>query len=479
MSKAVKVMSKRAVVAAVQLTGVSDLEFESSLSELRELAKTLGFEVVGTFTQKRTNFDSTAYLGTGKRDEMRRFVQGENASDPTEEEGVTARTAKGGSKQQDKKVARHGIVAAREAAKALAESDTRRAAFVLVDHEISPSQARNLENEIGCDVLDRTMVILEIFHRHARSNAARAQVEIARLRYLAPRLREAAKLAGPQGRQRSGVGGRGAGEGAGEADRAKIRDRIAELKQEITALDLERQVQRARRQETQGLARVVLIGYTNAGKSTLMRALTGSEVLVANKLFATLDTTVRALVPDGVPRVLVSDTVGFIKILPHDLVASFKSTLEEAAEASLLLHVIDASDPGFERQIAVTEKVIAEIEAGDVPRLRVFNKIDRVGDAKAQIELAKALRSRYPKCIVMSAVDPNAVLKLQKTIRSFFSRRLVKAELFLPWSAQHLRGELFANCVVLEERADAEGAFFRVRGERADIDGLREKIRIA
>lgn len=479
MSKAVKVMSKRAVVAAVQLTGVSDLEFESSLSELRELAKTLGFEVVGTFTQKRTNFDSTAYLGTGKRDEMRRFVQGENASDPTEEEGVTARTAKGGSKQQDKKVARHGIVAAREAAKALAESDTRRAAFVLVDHEISPSQARNLENEIGCDVLDRTMVILEIFHRHARSNAARAQVEIARLRYLAPRLREAAKLAGPQGRQRSGVGGRGAGEGAGEADRAKIRDRIAELKQEITALDLERQVQRARRQETQGLARVVLIGYTNAGKSTLMRALTGSEVLVANKLFATLDTTVRALVPDGVPRVLVSDTVGFIKNLPHDLVASFKSTLEEAAEASLLLHVIDASDPGFERQIAFTEKVIAEIEAGDVPRLRVFNKIDRVGDAKAQIELAKALRAHYPKCIVMSAVDPNAVLKLQKTIRSFFSRRLVKAELFLPWSAQHLRGELFANCVVLEERADAEGAFFRVRGERADIDGLREKIRIA
>jgi GTP-binding protein HflX len=141
--------------------------------------------------------------------------------------------------------------------------------------------------------------------------------------------------------------------------------------------------------------------------------------------------------------------------------------------------VIDASDPGFERQIAVTEKVIEEIEAGDVPRLRVFNKIDQVGNAKAQTELAKALRARYPKCIVMSAVDPNAVAKLQKTIRSFFSRRLVKAELFLPWSMQHLRGELFANCVVLEERADAEGAFFRVRGERADIDGLREKIIIA
>ena len=238
-------------------------------------------------------------------------------------------------------------------------------------------------------------------------------------------------------------------------------------------------MQRARRQESQGLARVVLIGYTNAGKSTLMRALTGSEVLVANKLFATLDTTVRALVPDGVPRVLVSDTVGFIKNLPHDLVASFKSTLEEAAEASLLLHVIDASDPGFERQIAVTEKVIEEIDAGKVPRLRVFNKIDRVGDAKAQAERAKALRTQFPKCIVMSAVDMDAVAKLRKSIRTFFSRRLVKAELFLPWSAQHLRGELLANCVVLEERADAEGAFFQVRGERADIDGLRDKIRIA
>jgi GTP-binding protein HflX len=169
---------------------------------------------------------------------------------------------------------------------------------VLIDHEISPSQARNLEDALGCEVMDRTMVILEIFHRHARTHAARAQVEIARLGYLAPRLREAAKLAGPQGRQRSGVGGRGAGEGAGEADRRKIRDRIAELKIELAAMDVERQTQRARRRERQSLARVALVGYTNAGKSTLMRALTGSEVLVENKLFATLDTTVRTLHPE-------------------------------------------------------------------------------------------------------------------------------------------------------------------------------------
>jgi GTPase len=475
MSNEVKATLQRAVVAAVQRPSVSDIEFEASLSELRELAKTLGIEVVATFTQKRSSFDSSGYLGTGKREEVRRFVQGEaeQSEDAPEEEAVVA---KGAETHAERRIARHGAAAAREAAKALAGKDTRRADFVLVDHEISPSQARNLENEIGCDVMDRTMVILEIFHRHARSNAARAQVEIARLRYLAPRLREAAKLAGPQGRQRSGVGGRGAGEGAGEADRAKIRDRIAELKREIIALDLERQTQRARRLESEGLARVALIGYTNAGKSTLMRALTGSEVLVANKLFATLDTTVRTLVPDGVPRVLVTDTVGFIKNLPHDLVASFKSTLEEAAEASMLLHVIDASDPGFERQIEVTDKVIEEIGVGKTPRLRVFNKIDQVGDAKAQVERTKALRAQFPDCFVVSAIDKNDVAKIQKAIREFFGRRLVEDELFLPWSVQQLRGELFAACEVLEERADAEGAFIRVRGEPQDIERLRERI---
>jgi GTP-binding protein HflX len=459
MPKETKPTSQRAVVAAVQLSNVSDAEFKASLDELGELAKTLGYEVVATFTQKRASFHAGAYLGTGKREELRRYVQGEDTDQPPAK----------------KNIAHHGAVAAREAAKAQ-RTDNRRAAFVLVDHEISPSQARNLENEIGCQVMDRTTVILEIFHRHARSNAARAQVEIARLRYLAPRLREAAKLAGPQGRQRSGVGGRGAGEAAGEADRAKIRDRIAELKQEILAFDLERKTQRARRQESQGVARVALIGYTNAGKSTLMRALTGSEVLVANKLFATLDTTVRALVPEGVPRVLVSDTVGFIKNLPHDLVASFKSTLEEAAEASLLLHVIDASDPGYERHIEVTEKVLKEIGAGKVPRLRVFNKIDQAGDAEARATLAKSLRVLYPKCIVMSAVDKDDIAKLHKTIRAHFARRLSKDELFLPWSAQQLRGEVFALCEVLEERADTDGAFFSVRAEKKDIDALRERI---
>ncbi|PKO49531.1 MAG: GTPase HflX, partial [Betaproteobacteria bacterium HGW-Betaproteobacteria-21] len=234
--------------------------------------------------------------------------------------------------------------------------------------------------------------------------------------------------------------------------------------------------QRARRQERQGLAGVALVGYTNAGKSTLMRALTGSEVLVANKLFATLDTTVRTLYPESVPRVLVSDTVGFIKNLPHGLVASFKSTLDEALDASLLLHVIDASDPGFERQLDVTDHVLAEIGADVVPRIRVFNKIDHVGDAAAQAEREAALREQYPDCVVMSARRPDDVVKLRQTVVAFFQRDLVQAELFLPWSAQQLRGEIYARCEVLAERADGEGAFFDVRGERDVLESLREQF---
>src|SRR5438105_14875411 len=286
---------------------------------------------------------------------------------------------------------------------------------------------------------------------------------------MAPRLREAAKQAGPKDRARSGTGGRSGGESHGELDRRKIRDRITELQQELDTMDLGRKTQRARRQERQGLARVALVGYTNAGKSTLMRALTGSEALVADKLFATLDTTVRALHPETVPRVLVSDTVGFIKNLPHGLVASFKSTLDEALEASLLLHVVDASDAGFGRQLAVTEKVLAEIGAEDVPRLVVFNKIDRGGDEAA-------LSARYPGCIVMSAKREGDVARLREAIVAFFQRSLVEAELFLPWSAQKLRGQIFATCTVLEERADDAGSFLRVRGEPEAVERLREQF---
>ena len=414
---------RRAIAAAVQRPDVGDVEFEASLTELQQLAKTLGFEVVGRFTQKRAQFDQTAYFGTGKREELRSIAQ---------------------------------------------DADV-----ILVDHEISPSQARNLEKETDCEVMDRTMVILEIFHRHARSRAARAQVEIARLGYMAPRMREAAKLAGPQGRGRSGVGGRGASESRTELDRRKIRDRISELERELASMGAERKTQRARRQERPGLARVALVGYTNAGKSTLMRALTGNEALVADKLFATLDTTVRALHPESVPRVLVSDTVGFIKNLPHGLVASFKSTLDEALEASLLLHVVDASDPGHGRQLAVTEAVLDEIGAKEVPRLLVLNKIDRGG---REVELRAALRAQYPAAVVMSARREGDVARLRGAIVAFFQKDLAEAELFLPWSAQQLRGEIFSSCQVLEERAGNEGAFFRIRGEEEAVKRLRKKL---
>ena len=248
------------------------------------------------------------------------------------------------------------------------------------------------------------------------------------------------------------------------------------IREEIDAMEVERKTQRARRQERQGLASVALVGYTNAGKSTLMRALTGSEVLVANKLFATLDTTVRVLHPEGIPRVLVSDTVGFIKNLPHGLVASFKSTLDEALDASLLLHVIDASDPGFERQLEVTDVVLAEIGADVLPRIRVFNKIDHVGDEAAQAECKASLQARYPDCVVMSARRPEEVSALREVILGFFQRDLVEAELFLPWSAQQLRGEIYENCEVLEERADEEGAVFSVRGERDTVEALSERF---
>src|SRR5256886_1552352 len=411
----------RAIVAAVQLSSVRDEEFEASLIELRQLAKTLGFEVVGKFTQKRAGFHSAAYFGTGKREELRLMC---------EQEAVD---------------------------------------LVLIDHEISPSQAFNLEKEVGAGVMDRTMVILEIFHRHASSRFAKAQVEIARLGYMAPRLREAAKQAGPKDRARSGTGGRSGGESQGELDRRKIRDRIAELQENLDAMGLERKTQRARRGEREGLARVALVGYTNAGKSTLMRALTGSEALVADKLFATLDTTVRALHPETVPRVLVSDTVGFIKNLPHGLVASFKSTLDEALEASLLAHVVDASDPGHERQLQVTHDVLDEIGAREVPRLLVFNKIDRGGDEAA-------LHAKYPGCIVMSARREGDIAKLREAISGFFQQRLVEAELFLPWSAQKERGQIFDTCTVLEERSGDTGAILRVRGEPEAVARLREQF---
>ena len=232
----------------------------------------------------------------------------------------------------------------------------------------------------------------------------------------------------------------------------------------------EQRTQRARRRD---MSRVALVGYTNAGKSTLMRALTGSEVLVADRLFATLDTTVRPLVPATRPRVLLSDTVGFIDKLPHGLVNSFKSTLDEALEAGLLLQVVDASDPNFERQLAVTTEVLAEIGAGDVPRLLLFNKIDRVGSPEAEEAARRALLARWPEGVVLSARRPDDVTQLHKRLVGFFNRDLVEGEVHVPYDRQQMRGEIFAACEVLEESYDERGVIFRVRAHPEMLERLQ------
>jgi GTPase len=403
-----------AVLAAVRTPEVSDGDLAQSLAELRRLAETLGLSVMDCVTQRRDSLHPGTYLGSGKVADLKTAVT------------------------------------------------VHRAGWVILEHEVTPSQARHLEKETGAQVMDRTALILEIFHRHARSRAARAQVEIVRLEYLAPRLRE---LGAGKDRQRGGIGAKGAGESGLELDRRKIRDRIAELGAQLESLREEQSTQRARRQSVN---RVALVGYTNAGKSTLMRALTGSEVYVADKLFATLDTTVRSLQPETRPRILVSDTVGFINKLPHGLVASFKSTLDEALEAALLVQVIDAADPAFERHLAVTAEVLGDIGAGEVPRLLVFNKIDRAAD-----DVRQRLRVRWPEALIMSARVPGDIAVLRDAFIAFFDRHLVEDELRIGYDRQELRGEIFAHCQVLEERYEDQAMIFRVRAAPAQLARLR------
>jgi GTP-binding protein HflX len=463
----------RAVLVAVQLAEVGDVAFASSVAEMHRLARTLGLTVAATVKQKRRKLHAGSVVGSGKLRDLQALTGGGEADDAAEEaEG--ADDAEDGGEPEDK-LASDSLLGPDDEVEVETSGDGGTTAgtspvpigVVLVDHDLTPSQARNLENATGAEVMDRTAVILEIFRRHARSRIAKAQVEIVRLQYLVPRLREAGK---GRDRQRGGIGGKGAGESSLELDRRKIRDRIAELTRELTTLAEEQGTQRARRRD---MNRVALVGYTNAGKSTLMRALTGSEVYVADKLFATLDTTVRALTPETRPRILVSDTVGFIDKLPHGLVASFKSTLDEALEAGLLAHIVDASDPGFERQLDVTTEVLAEIGAAEVPRLIVFNKIDRVGDADAEEAARATLLQRWPEAIVLSARRPADIALLRLRLIAFFARDLVQGEVRVPYSRQQLRGDIFASCEVLGERYEDDVVVFDVRAHPAVIERLR------
>jgi GTP-binding protein HflX len=484
----------RAAILAVQLPDVSDTAFTSSLAELGRLARTLGLTVTATITQRRSALHAGTVVGSGKLSELQALTgaatdeeeeeeeqeeeedeeEDEEEEQDKEDEGETETDEDEEDEEDEEEDDEDDEDEDGEGEGDTPATSSRRldpdqgptVRAVLVDHDITPSQARNLEKATGVEVMDRTAVILEIFRRHARSRAAKAQVEIVRLQYLVPRLRESGK---GRDRQRGGIGGKGAGESNLELDRRKLRDRIAELTRELGALAEEQSTQRARRRD---MNRVALVGYTNAGKSTLMRALTGSEVYVADKLFATLDTTVRALQPPAHPRVLISDTVGFIDKLPHGLVASFKSTLDEALEAGLLAQVVDASDPAFERQLEVTTEVLQEIGAGAVPRLVVFNKIDRVGDAAAQAATAEALRARWPDAVVISARHPAGVALLRERMIAFFGRDMVEGEVFVPYHRQQLRGEIFASCEVLGERYEEDRVIFRVRAHPAQLDRL-------
>jgi GTP-binding protein HflX len=445
----------RAILVGIQVPSVDDVAHAASLDELGRLVKTLGYEVVGTMSQKRDGVGGATVLGKGRIEELAAITGGTGVVGSM----AVPRKSKARERFEDadeKKPEAPQIEPDPEA--------PPKPEFVIVDHEVSPSQARNLERATGAQVLDRPGVIVEIFHRHAHSREAKLQVEIARLKYVSPRLRESPASGGRQQ-------GSGAGESDLELDRRKIRDRLAELKQQLEEIQRDNEQRRYARRDQ---LRVALVGYTNAGKSSLMRALTGSEVLVADKLFATLDTTVRALQPETKPRVLVTDTVGFIKKLPHDLVASFRSTLDEALEASLLLFVVDASDPTYESQLEVSRNVLREIGAEAVPSRLLLNKIDRVGEADRA-----ALRAKHPDAILLSAKSPDDVAALRETIIAFFEATMVEDQLVLPYAKQGLLGEVYENVRVLSENHDTTGRIMKVRGLPGAIARLRRTLAAA
>jgi GTPase len=433
----------KAVLVAVKLPGIDDSELSASLAELERLVTTLGHEVVARVTQARHSFAPAAVIGEGKLEELAELT------------GGTGHTGTTPPKKKQKKDAQPEDSSSRH------EPPEPKVQLVAVDHDITPSQARNLERASGVPVLDRTGVIIEIFHRHARTREAKLQVEIARLTYTAPRLRES-----PSGKERQR--GRGAGEAALELDRRKIRDRIAELRAELDRLGTEQRVRRQRRREAR---RVALVGYTNAGKSSLMRALTGSQVLVEDRLFATLDTTVRALQPEARPRILVSDTVGFIKKLPHDLVASFKSTLDEAGDASLLLHVVDAADPNHEEQIAVSRQVLAEIGADEVPTRLVMNKVDMLDQAALD-----ELRALHPDAWFVSALDRGQMTGLRWQIVEFFEGGYSEETFVVPYDRQKLVHQMHELGRVEEERYENDAVIVRVRSDAESLARLRTAL---
>ncbi len=460
----------KAVLVAIHLPDADDLEFRSSVEELERLVSTLGYRTIAKVTQARTHLEAGAVLGEGKLKELGEITGGDGLVGPTvpkkKDKARMKRQAADDASAGDDDDATNddhddGDDDAPEPELDRDGQPVPKVDLVAVDHDLSPSQARNLERATGCQVLDRTGVIIEIFHRHAKSREARLQVEIARLNYTAPRMRES-----PGGKERQQ--GRGAGEAALELDRRKVRDRVAELKKELDAVQRDQDVRRSHRRQAR---RIALVGYTNAGKSSLMRVLTASDVYIENKLFATLDTTVRALHPEAKPRILVSDTVGFIKKLPHDLVASFKSTLDEALEASHLLHIVDGSDPSWEAQLEVTREVLEEIGAGDVPSTLVMNKVDRI-----EAEDLARLRVRLPDAWFVSAHDPKDVALIRDRIIAIFEASYVEDELTIPYDRQAILSEMHDFGRVGDQRYEDAGIVVTYRADADTIARLKSKL---
>ncbi|MEG1649599.1 MAG: GTPase HflX, partial [Rikenellaceae bacterium] len=319
--KSIDQINENVVLVSVVTDKLSERTNDEYLDELEFLSETAGAVTVRRFTQKLPKPNNRTYVGEGKLAEIKTFIKDNEIS---------------------------GVV---------------------FDDELSPSQLRNIEKELEVKILDRTSLILDIFASRAATAYAKTQVELAQYGYLLPRL---TRLWTHLERQKGGIGMRGPGESEIETDRRVIRERMSRLKEELKKIDRQMATQRSNRGS---MVRVALVGYTNVGKSTIMNLISKSDVFAENKLFATLDTTVRKVVLDNIPM-LLCDTVGFIRKLPHQLVESFKSTLDEVREAELLLHVVDISHPNFEDQIDVVNRTLAEIGAGDKPMIMIFNKID-------------------------------------------------------------------------------------------------------
>ena len=396
---------------------------EDPLEELRLLVESAGGRVVDEVTQHRPSLDPAFYVGKGKAEEIRDRVAASDAE------------------------------------------------MIVFDNDLSPAQGKNLEDLTGVRVLDRSELILDLFARRARTREARLQVELAQLQYLLPRLR---RMWTHLSRIRGGIGLRGPGETQLEVDRRTIRARIGHLKEKLAGIQGRRETQRKARSD---LFNVALVGYTNAGKSTILNRLAGAGVPAADRLFETLDATTRRVALDDRRAFLLTDTVGFVRDLPHHLVASFRATLEEVVEADLLLHVVDVSDPDYEDRMRVVDAVLGELGVGRAPRVVVFNKSDRLADDRREAVLGRVGRL-HPDAVVTSAVLGGGLEELRRALEARLDELDEEVWLALPVDDARGLAGLYDRGSVLERRFDNGRVEVRFAGRRAEVARLRQEGRV-